>query len=80
MPVPTKFAAVAVEQHVAGLGAVGQGDGRADDRRQLAVRAAAEAHVIAAAIVGVGHIHQVTMDRDTDGQDAGRAMSRNPAR
>ena len=65
----TKLAGT-VEQHIARLGAVGQREGRPGDRVQAAVGTEPEAGVVAAAVTGVGHVHQVTGDRDADRQDA----------
>ena len=68
--VPASLRAGAVEQHVTGRGAGRQRHGRARDRVQAAVGAQPEAGVVAAAVTGVGHVDQVTGNRDAVGQQA----------
>ena len=75
-PGADELAAGAVEQHVAGLGCVGQRHGRAGDRGQAAAAAQPEAGVVAAAGAGVGHVHQAAVDGDADRQRAARTTRR----
>src|SRR6266550_5305961 len=61
---------VTVEEDVTGRRSGRQSDGRAGDRSQVAAGIEREAGVVAAAVAGVGHIHQASVDGDADGLDA----------
>ena len=61
---------VAVEQDVARLRAVGQADRRTRDVAARGRRGGGGSRVVAVAVAGVGHVHQVPVDRDADGQPA----------